>query len=1167
MTLHARAQSGNFVIPAIRSEGHTDFAYWDLFARPPGSPANTNYNHPNPPALADGFGEDDSGNATTAFAPRAILTQTGTPNCFITSSGAIYSFSDPLAFEVAYSAPSGTPGEITNVIFQTQSGGARLNLNGVVLRYESGGQSHDITPLYRALDDPQSGAFSERIVCAFQWNLTGLNLRHFKIVFTTPVSMPLWQAQIDAAIATPFEQVLGYLMATRSRPITRHDRAGYVDKNLPATADGRFFLAGDVLNLLSEPEAGWLGTGWHYNNGGATTGATLPLVFPAQDITVTALFAPQAYATWRAFMFYHANALLGTENDYTNDAVSASAVDHDGDGLDNAGEYAFGGDPYVADDARTRPQMLVVDMEGVQYPALRYRTNGAPAGSGDCAFRVQVSRDGGASWADNLSVPGTTVIHLRELQADGSALVTERTSAALNGLGQVEMAVAWSVGGVGGRPRVPLALNIVAPSELPAGTMGVAYSQDLGPVGGVAPYQWRIAAGALPAGVALSVAGVIDGVPTAHGTYSFTVELEDALGTRISRALTLSLAPFEITTNSTLDAVPAGSPVNVQLEALGGTGPYVWSLAPGSGLPQGLVLSSGGLLSGNAATAGDYSFAIQVSDATPLTVGRLFHLRVIDLSVRPQELPTAVVNVPYSAMLAGSGGTTPYVWTVVAGSPPAGITLSPSGGLSGAASGVGTSTFTVQIQDAYGFTAAREVTLAVSGTYLRPEVPAQSFPAATVGVLFNQAVTVLNHPKSISASGLPRGLRIAATTGLISGRPEVSGVFNVQIQGVNAAGRSLIRTLPLVVRAVEKNLLGSFTALVDRHPAVNQQMGSKLELTVTSRGSFSVKLTTGTKAVSTTGFLAAGAPHISLILGGQPLLLTLSPSMETLHGTYGSASVAGWRLVWNKAARPAESRDGYYSFAMNLADTADDGVASIPQGAGFASFGVALSGVLTVVGKTADGETVAASAALGPNGQICLYVPLYRSSGSLTGSLLLSEDARGEFWENTLTGSLTWSKPVSATRAYAGGFGPVRLSASGGYLAATNKELVLGLPEPGEAELSFSDGGLADSATDPDLTFGYTDDNKVVLAGAAASPARVALVINKSTGAVSGKFSLTETAPPLVRKDVPFTGQTVRHADGRLKAVGYFLLPQIPVGSQKITNSPVLSGAFVVTQP
>ena len=407
------AQSGSFVIPSNRANSGTDFAYWDLFARPPGSSSNTNYNFANPPALADGTGEDGDGNLTTAHAPRATLTQTGTPNCFVTSSGAIYSFSDVIAVEVNYQAPTGNSNEVTNVIFQTQTGGTRMDLASIRLRYTDASGAHEVAPVFKALDDPQTGAFSERIISAFQWNLTGLGVTHFKITFSAPdASMPLWQAQMDVVQGTAFTQQLGYVLRTGARPITRHDVPGSVDKNLPPSADGRFFFENDQLSLLAVPEPDFVHTGWEYDGQTFAT-ASFPLIFPAQDATVTALFAPSSYDIWREYFFDHANALLGLNDDFLNDAISAPAVDHDGDGLTNAGEYAFAGDPYAADAARTRPQLVLVNVGGTDYPAIRYRTNAASSSSTDVLFKPQLSIDGGSTWQDNSSSP-TTVIRRGE---------------------------------------------------------------------------------------------------------------------------------------------------------------------------------------------------------------------------------------------------------------------------------------------------------------------------------------------------------------------------------------------------------------------------------------------------------------------------------------------------------------------------------------------------------------------------------------------------------------------------------------------------------------------------------------------------------------------------------------------------------------------------------
>jgi len=646
-----------------------DFAYWDLFARPPGSPTNVNYNYANPPALLNGLGEDDEGHLTTAFATRTTLVQTGTPNCFITSSGAIYSFSDTIELEVPYTPPATTTDDVTNVIFQTQTGGSRLNVNSVRLRYTSGAQTIDVAPVFKALDDPQTGAFGERLISAFQWNLTGLAVRNFKIVFAAPgASMALWQSQLDVVVGGTFVQQLGYLLSTRARPLTRFGRPGSVDKNLPITADGRYFLEGDHLNLLANTETGWLHTGWYYNNAPVTT-SSLPLVFPAQDITVTALFAPEDYESWRETMFDHANEILGTEDDYTDNLISDELVDHDSDGLINAGEYAFGGDPYEDDAARWSPQMLLVDVSGVMHPAIRYRTNGAPPSNGDTTFVVQLSTDNGSTWKDNSTEP-TAVEYSRVLQADGSELVTERAVLPASALPVLAMRVDWTAAGIDGLALEPAPLAITTASPLVGGTVGVTYSATLAGTGGTAPYSWSVSHGTMPGGLNLSSEGVLSGTPSAHGEFSFTVQLTDANGISITKELAVTVQPFIISTE-TLAGAALGLSYSSTLVTSGGSEPFAWSLSDGS-LPPGLTLENTGQLTGIPTTAGSYIFTVQVSDASTFTTTKIYSLAVLDIST-PATLASAVIGKAYSAALEATGGTAPYAWQITSGSLPAGL--------------------------------------------------------------------------------------------------------------------------------------------------------------------------------------------------------------------------------------------------------------------------------------------------------------------------------------------------------------------------------------------------------------------------------------------------------------------------------------------------------------
>ena len=66
-------------------------------------------------------------------------------------------------------------------------------------------------------------------------------------------------------------------------------------------------------------------------------------------------------------------------------------------------------------------------------------------------------------------------------------------------------------------------------TSLPGGQTSTSYSTTISASGGVLPYTWSITTGSLPAGLTLSAsAGTITGVPTATGTFSFTVQVADS---------------------------------------------------------------------------------------------------------------------------------------------------------------------------------------------------------------------------------------------------------------------------------------------------------------------------------------------------------------------------------------------------------------------------------------------------------------------------------------------------------------------------------------------------------------------------------------------------------------------------------------------------------------
>jgi hypothetical protein len=82
----------------------------------------------------------------------------------------------------------------------------------------------------------------------------------------------------------------------------------------------------------------------------------------------------------------------------------------------------------------------------------------------------------------------------------------------------------------------------VTTTTLPNAFINVPYSATLSATGGTPPYTWAITAGALPAGLTLSPAGVISGTPPKTGSVSgFTVQVTDTVPATATQALNLAV--------------------------------------------------------------------------------------------------------------------------------------------------------------------------------------------------------------------------------------------------------------------------------------------------------------------------------------------------------------------------------------------------------------------------------------------------------------------------------------------------------------------------------------------------------------------------------------------------------------------------------------------------
>src|SRR3989442_554505 len=239
----------------------------------------------------------------------------------------------------------------------------------------------------------------------------------------------------------------------------------------------------------------------------------------------------------------------------------------------------------------------------------------------------------------------------------------------------------------------------ITTTSLPSGTVGVAYSTTLSATGGTPPYTWSLTTGSLPPGLALSTSGTVSGMPTAVGSYTFTIQAADSVGQKASQAFTVSIVLALSITTTSLPNGAVGVAYSTTLSATGGTPPYTWSPTAGS-LPPGLALSTSGTISGMPTAVGSYTFTIQAADSVGQKPSQAFTVSIASpLSITTTSLPSGTVGVAYSATLSAAGGTPPYTWSPTTGSLPPSVALTTSLPAPPLPTSAGSYSFTTQASD------------------------------------------------------------------------------------------------------------------------------------------------------------------------------------------------------------------------------------------------------------------------------------------------------------------------------------------------------------------------------------------------------------------------------------------------------------------------------------
>ncbi|MHB8417350.1 MAG: putative Ig domain-containing protein [Myxococcales bacterium] len=390
----------------------------------------------------------------------------------------------------------------------------------------------------------------------------------------------------------------------------------------------------------------------------------------------------------------------------------------------------------------------------------------------------------------------------------------------------------------------------VSTTQLPQAAVAAPYQAVLEAAGGSGSYAWTLKTGSLPAGLTLAAGGALEGTPSAAGSSAFTVQVADGAGHTATGQLTLAVSaqplPLTVLTNS----LPGGSfevAYQVELAAVGGTPPYQWSVAPGSGTPPpGIGVSIDGTVEGSPASDGAFVFSVQVTDAAGKTAqSQPLDLQVLSpgsVAVADAQLPIATEGTSYQAQLLATGGTPPYQWSLLddqslpsgpgasstdlQASMPSGLSLDPSGALSGTATVAGVFALTVQVRDSAdggANTASDTVELQIAPNnalaILNPTVPdatvgqpyqVKFFTNAKTQTVTFTAVDGLGNPVGVgdptnqASQPLPPGLTLDSD-GQLSGTPassaagSTSKTYDFLVRADDGAGRIALAAVALTV--------------------------------------------------------------------------------------------------------------------------------------------------------------------------------------------------------------------------------------------------------------------------------------------------------------------------------------------------------------------------------
>src|ERR1700675_4538874 len=225
--------------------------------------------------------------------------------------------------------------------------------------------------------------------------------------------------------------------------------------------------------------------------------------------------------------------------------------------------------------------------------------------------------------------------------------------------------------------------NLILHGNFPASTVNESYNAVLAVGGGSSPYHFSVKTGALPPGISLNPAtGTFSGKPTTAGNFSFEGIVTDS--PRLDQGnKTFVIDVSSGGSNVKVSVSPASASLvsnqkqqfTATVSGTSNTG-VKWSATAGSVDASGLYTAPTVTAQTNLVVKATSNADSSKSSNAAITVDPVNHQ---GLKITSGNLPQGQQGDTYSEVFSATGGTTPYLSSISAGTPPAGIAMNVNG--------------------------------------------------------------------------------------------------------------------------------------------------------------------------------------------------------------------------------------------------------------------------------------------------------------------------------------------------------------------------------------------------------------------------------------------------------------------------------------------------------